>query len=290
MKRLSEFRSAALFSVLLCCWQPAMAQEATDLQAERKVRLEFMAQKLDEFRLFREDKPDEHFPRTKSPVLRYSNPVRNFFSDGATFLWLDGKRPLAVGSISVRGNGQVFREFTSLSEKPLSCVYKNKVVWSPRASGLPRQTFDDAPEPSTSPRLRLTQMRRLAGRFTVTFKSPKMRDFGDSRLLTQPLYRYAADADGLIDGAIFAFAESNDPESLLILEVIRKSSNAKPTWRYSLARMSSVPQVFRLDGREIWSVKGFWKNPRSRNDPYVEAWVGKYQSPPKDEKPIRAEE
>ena len=41
--------------------------------------------------------------------------------------------------------------------------------------------------------------------------------------MPQPLLRYAAPDSGVIDGAVFAFAEATDPEALLILEARRGS-------------------------------------------------------------------
>ena len=67
---------------------------------------------------------------------------------------------------------------------------------------------------------------------------------------------------------------------LLVLEAVRPASG-KPEWRFSLARLTAVRAEVRLDGEEVWSVEGYWNNPRSTDDPYVEAVEGKYS--PDDE-------
>jgi hypothetical protein len=96
------------------------------------------------------------------------------------------------------------------------------------------------------------------------------------RLMPQPLYRFSAEKDGIVDGAVFAFAQANDPEMLLLLELATPVSGGEPAWRYSLARMSAVRMKARLDDQEIWSVEGYWNHPRSPKDPYIEAVEGKF--------------
>lgn len=84
---------------------PHSAAESENPDRERQQRLSFMKRKLDEFILTAESEPARPLPRTAEPVLRFSNPVRNAFSDGAVFLWLSGKRPVAAASLFIRHNG-----------------------------------------------------------------------------------------------------------------------------------------------------------------------------------------
>ena len=241
-----------------------------------------MKQVFDEFRLYRSENPGEPFQQTDQAVLRWSNPIRNFFSDGATFLWLDGKRPVAAATISVRGTGEVWREFVSLSNQTLRCVRQGRMVWTPQSRNLLPQPLPDSPAPASSPKLRLAQIRQLARRFTVIMsESQKQLDKGKMlRLLPQPVYRWSEEDAGVIDGASFAFCETTDPEAFLMLELIRLTGQAKPVWRFSLARMTSRPLVFRLDDREVLSLKHYWANPRSPNDPYAERHMRiKYRAP-----------
>ena len=82
-----------------------LAEDDEQAGDARSHRLRFIKQVFDEFRLYRSENPGEPFQQTEEAVLRWSNPIRNFFSDGATFLWLDGERPVAAATISVRGTG-----------------------------------------------------------------------------------------------------------------------------------------------------------------------------------------
>ena len=62
--------------------------------------------------------------------------------------------------------------------------------------------------------------------------------------------------------------------------MVRALTRPKPdealAWSYALVRMSSQRMRARLDGKEVWSVTGYWSNPRSSEDPYQEAGDGKF--------------
>ena len=221
-----------------------------------------------------EKDPDKPLVREKEPVLRFTNPARGQSTDAAIFLWLSEDRPAAVASVRIRPDGAVWREFTSLSDQSLVCKRDGKTIWAPTTGGLVKKPLPEAPEPAGTPALRLAQARRLAERFTADFDHLSAGRWEDLRLLPQPIYRYSAEK-GAVEGAIFALAQANDPEALLILEQARPAAGAKPIWSYALARMSSQPMRARLDGKEVWSVKGYWSNPRSKEDAYQEAADGK---------------
>jgi hypothetical protein len=267
-------------------------EEPDDKQtAARKQRLMHLERRLAEFQVFKLDQPDQPLKTTQEPLLRYSNPVRNFFSDGATFLWLDGKRPAAAAAVSIRGTGRVWREFTSLSSAPLRCLREGRAVWTPQSGNLVGEPLPDPPRPSSSPKLRLTQMRGLARRFSVVMQESEAKpdEIKTLRLLTQPIYRWSDEEAGVVDGAFFAFCETTDPEAFLMLELVRPEGEAEPAWRFTLARMTSHPLVYRFDERKIVSFKGYWANPRSRNDPYTAAFLGMYE-PPTDTEPRRGDQ
>jgi hypothetical protein len=254
----------------------AEVENGRGVEAERKRRGEFMKAQLDRWTVAVADGADSPLSLTEEPVLRYSNPVRNFFSDGGLFLWLDGKQPLAAAVVSIRGKGQVFGEFTALSGRPLECRRDGKVVWSPPVGNVVGQSLADAPPPGATEKVRLRQMRDLARRFrAVKQASPEV----ELRLMPQPIYRFSAEPDKIIDGAIFAFVEATDPEFLLVIEGHSADAALPAGWQYSLARMTSPPLNIELDGRRVWSANGYWSHPRSASDPYAEMPLGDYLSP-----------
>lgn len=258
---------------------PDDAPAANDSETAKKERLAFMREVFATYALSAPGAGERPFTRSEEPLVRYSNPVRNAFSDAAVFLWLDGTRPRAAASISIRGNRNVGREFSSLSGEPLECQGEAGERWAPKSAGLAEQTQSDAPTPDVSDKLRLVQMRRLARRFRFVMKETATTDQTELRLMSQPIYRFAADKSGIIDGALFAFAEGTDPEALLLLEAVRGAGESL-AWRYTLARMTSRPIEAEVDDRSIWSAEGYWANPRSPSDPYVEIIRGLYPAAP----------
>jgi hypothetical protein len=252
---------------------------AGDTETAKKERLAFLHETFATYSLAAPGEGAPPFAQSDGPLVRYSNPVRNAFSDAAVFLWLDDTRPRAAASISIRGNRSVGREFSSLSSEPLECRGEAGERWSPKSAGLAEQDLPNAPTPDATDKLRLVQMRRLARRFRFVMKETATTDQTELRLMSQPIYRFAADKAGIIDGALFAFAEGTDPEALLLLEAVRGAGESL-AWRYTLARMTSRPIEAEVDDRPIWSAEGYWANPRSPSDPYVEIIRGSYPAAP----------
>src|SRR4051794_646124 len=85
--------------------------KSDDAKVERQRRLDFMKAKLGEFGLKAVGPPETPLVLADEPALRWTNPVRGAQGDGATFFWMDGARPVAVATISIRDGGKVFREF-----------------------------------------------------------------------------------------------------------------------------------------------------------------------------------
>jgi hypothetical protein len=265
-------------AIVLCLVPATWAQSPpnADDDAARTKRLKFMKDFLDEFSVFRDVRPADPLGMSKEPVLRWTNPVRNFFSDGSLFLWLNDQRPAAAATVSIRGDGVLWLELASLSPDALRCVRAGSNFWTPRKASLVEQPLPDAPAPAATDRMRLVQMRRLCEQFTVRTE-PVNEQPTELRLLTQPIYRYQVEADEIMGGAMFAFTETTDPEALLLLEAVRPRSGEAAYWRYTLATMTSRPIVARLDGTMVWSVPGYWTNRRSLNDPYQERQLGTYR-------------
>src|SRR5687768_3239990 len=100
----AEFVGLALLVVV----QVPVEQETTE--AARQERLRFMKEKAANFSMSREASPDRPLVLKDEPILRFSNPERDSGTwDGATFLWLDGARPVAALCFGIRRpNNAVF--------------------------------------------------------------------------------------------------------------------------------------------------------------------------------------
>ena len=247
--------------------------------AVREEQLRFLKEKSTEHSLFQASDSKTPLPLHARPVLHYSNPV-GLSSDGATFLWLAGTRPVAAASFSLRRpNNAVYRECTSLWSGPLDCRQDGTSVWAPKRGGLLAQRLNDAPAPAAGEAQRLAQMRAIARRFAVTWHHSRTDEITQLRMMPSPLYRFDAEQEGILDGALFAFVVTNDPEMLLLVEAARDKPADAAYWRYSFARMSSLKEVVRLDGQEIWTVPHYHSDPNDdkKTGHYTEQRIGLFE-------------
>lgn len=244
------------------------------VEKERQERLQHMMARLAAVQIETVGEQPRPLKRMEAPVLRYTNPVRSSRAGGATFLWLDGQRPLVAASISIRDDNNVVWEFTSLASEKLKASRDETDFWTPKAAGRPAELLRDAPVPAQTPALRLAQLRGMARRFDVAVERGTWQP---SRLLSQPLHRWGMPESGILEGALFCFSETTDPEVLLLIEARRDESTQKYDWYFSLAKMTGPPTKAELDQKPLWhSGGGYWRNPRSPADSYMEAVIGTY--------------
>jgi hypothetical protein len=261
----------------LCCsliWTMSLCGQGDDAED----RLRFFKEQLDSFSLFRAGDATTPLALKPDAVLHYSNPESELSRDGVTFLWLAGARPVAAISLSIRNRpaNAAYYECTSFSDQPLDCRRNGSTIWAPKKGGLLAQPFSDAPAPADSASRRMTQMRNFARRFTVTRENSEGTK--ELRLQDSPLYRFSDEGQGILDGALFNFVVSNDPELLVLIEAAGPKNGKEARWQYSIGRMSSPHEVVRLDDKEIWSVPNYHRDPTEdrKTGPYVEAAFARY--------------
>ncbi|HTU17186.1 MAG TPA: hypothetical protein VMG10_03930 [Gemmataceae bacterium] len=140
-------------------------------------------------------------------------------------------------------------EFVSLSKAKFALTHKMAKIrrWEPTASGLTLKELPGAPKPAATAPARLVQMRRQARRFTATEHFRK-EDI-ECRLLPQPIDRYQSAADKIVDGAIFVYVNSTNPELSVVFETDGNH------WLYGTLRMTSAKSSVALDGREVAAYK-----------------------------------
>ena len=167
---------------------------------------------------------------TPEPLHRWTDPTREF-SGGALWAWRSSGRPVAIYGIELYGQSWS-HEFVSLSTRKLRAD-DGRTQWAPSKAGIELREMPDAPTPADDEAGRLRQMRDLARRFSA-------REFWDGRtyalrLLPHPIDRYADPASGLMDGAIFTFANGTNPELFLLIEA-RRQGDGPAKWSYAAAR------------------------------------------------------
>jgi hypothetical protein len=242
--------------------------------------MQFLKETMAGLKLYEAWDPTKPLVPMASPVLGPYNNITGPSRLGATFLWLAGERPVAAASVSIRRRptNSVYCECTSLWPAALECRRDDATLWTPQRFGLLHQRFRQSPPPAESKPRRLSQMRDLARRFSATFYRTEPEEATPLRLLTTPIYRFAAESDGILDGALFAFANSTDPDALVLVEAVQEQADASAYWRYSLARMTSAKMVVWLDDQEIWSLDNFHRDApeAKKNGPYIEQRIGTF--------------
>src|SRR5688572_24776291 len=103
-----SFRCSALIAflaaaLLLQCRGSSADDPPPSADPLRQKRLELLQSRVDELHLALDGEAEKELQRGKQPILRWSNPVRDFVNDGVAFLFLDGERPRAVMNARARG-------------------------------------------------------------------------------------------------------------------------------------------------------------------------------------------
>jgi hypothetical protein len=191
----------------------------------------------------------------KQPLLFYTNPVRSNDQHGAIFLWTENGRPAVIGSIWSAINRQnadsrfVTHEWHSLAiDADVSAARDERPLWKSGEPGVAWEKLDGAPAPAESRAARLVQMRAIVRRYSVAIQ---VEGESDLRLMAQPLYRYPEQVQGAVDGAIFSFAMTTDPELLVLLE--DREVAGQRAWHVAFARFGNKAMTVKDGDKAVWS-------------------------------------
>jgi hypothetical protein len=223
---------------------------------EAALRLTQAAAAEYEIRLAGDDKPLEV---QREPVLRWSNPARGEIH-GNVFLWTRDGRPYVVASLHkwFSPHTHMSHEFQSLSEVPLGATFHGTPVWKTSGPGLQFVDVPKAAAPAANEAQRLLQLKQLAKDFTGS-KRERGEDEVELRLLTQPVHRYTAPKQGILNGALFALVQGTDPEIFLLIEA-RGENGTTARWQFAATRMNSVELRLRHRDKQVWAEETLpWK-------------------------------
>jgi hypothetical protein len=193
---------------------------------------------------------EQTIPLHAESILRWSNSVdQSVF--GNIFVWTKAGRPEVVASIYqfYSPKTDFCAEFQSLSLDPLIVAKDGKEVWTPKKPGISLTECEGASEPSPDKPLRLVEMRKLAGQFTVQLTDYSSQTY-PLRLLPRPLLRYGSADSDILDGALFAYTYTTDPELLVMVEARKAAKGYR--WMYGLARMNIGELKVTQGDREVW--------------------------------------
>ena len=235
---------------------PVANEEAAAEKAEQAQRLAFMKESLKGYVFMAGGKKME---LQGEPLLRWNNPVSGV-RDGTIFIWTAAGRPQAAVQVFQLKQGLWLHEFQSLSTEPFQSTINGIREWAPARAGIEMKPAPDAPVPAKTDRQRLVQMR------TITEEYQAIDDFEDKqsrwelRLLSKPVYRYAATDQGIVDGALWAFAHGTDPEVFVLLEARETAKGTE--WQIGMAPMTAYAVEVSRKDKPVWSAplrQGPWK-------------------------------
>ncbi|HET6880600.1 MAG TPA: hypothetical protein VFI31_10620 [Pirellulales bacterium] len=218
-------------------------------------RLEIMRGAIDDFQITSSEIEDKSLLKfSERPSLRYADQSREAGAGlkgviDAT-LWRLGTtgRPKAIVTLEIyladQGNPVLTYEFVSLTPQKFDMKRALGVAhWMPHSTDLSMSELKEAPAPANTLKARQSQMRELARRFTAEEKLGS--ESISLRLLAQPIDRYDDKMAGILDGAVFVFANGTNPEMGLLLECSEKQ------WSFGTFRLASAALFAQFDGESI---------------------------------------
>jgi hypothetical protein len=266
---------AALVLMVVSGCSVALGQDKKQISDEqRAAHLKHMKKVAESIKLLLKPTDPESAADLKAePILRYADNSR-FNNESTLWLWTAGKRPAAVVAIEYyprhpQGPRWLF-EVASLSRQRIAAQCDPHLAWTAKEPGLALRPLEDSKAVADKATRRLSQMKEICRRFTA-HESAVIEGRVELRLLNSPLYRYADAEAGVIDGAIFAFANGTNPEVLLILEANQKEKGGEGAWQYALVQMTGGAVAVELDEAEVWQ-RGEADPPATR-DSYVNGWL-----------------
>jgi hypothetical protein len=216
-----------------------------DSQNDSAARLELMKQSVASYTLRKADDRTELYHVQAEPAMRFNNPV-GAVRDGTIFLWLGADdRPAAAVQVFQHDNGTWYQAFSSLSTVPLISTG----VWNPARRGVELRPIPGVPRPAATAEQRFRQMRDLTSGFGAEMYLDR-KTWHNLRLLSKPLARYGKPESDALDGGLFAFVLTTDPEVFLLLEAGPGPDG--PEWQYAFAPEASSPL------RGSWKRSAVW--------------------------------
>ena len=206
----------------------------------------------------------------QKPLLRQTSSRSGRFTDSELYIFQDKSNiPRLIATASLRHTGNLFLEIASLSDTPLWGRLPRNDHWRAESGGSGRQSAQTQSDDQTQVTEPAEVMRQIAESVHIQVKAQQWKP---ADLLPEPLYRYTAPDAGVPHGAVFGFGEPNDPSAVLMVWQEADSEQ----WYWLAAASTSLPLRCSSHGRLIWQKDGYWSEPRTATDPYVEVMLRPY--------------
>ncbi len=248
-----------LFWSCLALVSPAEPLQNQDMPSDPAKRLAMMRNAMAHCELRAADSEKASYRVQGEPVLRFTNTVGDS-RDGTIFLWLGAAdRPEAAVQVFVT-RGAWMQEWTSLSTAPLVSKMTASTDWKPSRGGVEFKPVPGVPKPADGANERLRQVHALTREFSARdyFRGQAWQSL---RLMPKPLARYGKPGSEVVDGALFAYVLTTDPEAWLLIEARTVKEGLQ--WQYAFAPMSVYPLEGSWKEQVVWSLG--W-GPRRQSD------------------------
>lgn len=185
--------------------------------------------------------------------------------------------PRMVVNASLRKQGNLFLEVTSLSEEPLWGKLPRNDKW--RADNGGSGVHLASVQPSAEAELGGLDsvMLEVANSITVELK---IKTWNKSPLQPEPLYRFEAPQAGIARGGMFMFGSDNDADAVLLVW----QSTETRQWHWLAGASTSLPLRCTVDSEVVWDKVGYWSNLKNSNDVYIEVMASEHPDLVEDEK------
>ena len=242
-----------LFAATVQAKDDTASEQAAQSRHERI--LQIYSHDAAEYAIYRDASRKERVELRREPVLVCSNPTR----EGG-----DGGSSCGPAVAAPRSSACSFRSRRSGRASSITSLIHCRCQYSTcRDSGrtlrrgrrwlrVSSWQHCGAPPPARSAAQRLSQMRALARDFSASTKDRNQRHL-ELRPLPQPLFRYESTDPDVLDGALFAFVTSTDPEALLIIEARKPAPADGALWQYAICRMTDLELHMRHKGKEVFA-------------------------------------
>jgi len=267
MKTRPRFLRGCLSIVLALAAHSASAQESEETSLGRLVH-EICDEEADRYTITMPD--GAAMSRVPRSLLRWSKATEGS-AFGDTYIWTHQGCAEAIISIyAITSKKLINAEFQSLSNQSFTLHRDGVEKWSPTEPGVDFRPIADIRPPADSANSRLVQMNAIARQFRAEFSPHTAPDENSRlRLLSKPLFRYESKNEEIIDGAVYGFVDSTDPEMLLVIEARRTDTGS--LWVYSPARSRHDPLRLYYEDELVWDVPRLappWGKIRNPSEPY----------------------
>ena len=191
------------------------------------------------------------------PLHRYGDRARGIL-DGTIWAWGERGRPIAILKVELwpdRDDGRGRWSFGISTTGPalVSTEFFDGLTWSSSEPGIELRAVPDAPRPADSPGARLAQAKAISRRLSAHAEHPRVPGGIELRLLPTPILRYADPDTGLLDGVMFAFVSTTNPETLVFIEAWDRGERSS-AWRYGFARQGTSGVTVSDDRKVTWTI------------------------------------